>query len=149
MPLQITTTPGLTATQDVEYRYDMAMSPTTAISVGKIRLGIFAAGDGLTLGQRILDLGEQTIGSGGTLIYSTNLPLGLGAGDYWLAAISDSAPALRAVQPGAALALVGSGALGSKPLTGWLVSLAYGAFPLDITNPVRDAVSSAVFLEFG
>ena len=96
------------------------------LSVGSVRLGIYADNGSVYPGTLILDAGTVDVSGTGTKSITINLTLTPGL--YWLASVSDVVPILSTA--GTAYTFAYGGTLpGVSGLCGYLSDLAFGTLP--------------------
>lgn len=127
----------------------MAINVTTvgAGTATAARVGIYADDGNNYPGALMVDAGQVTnMNATGVKTFTTNLPVTLGQGLYWLAYVHNcntTAPTMRALAVGSIPPVLGVGAtLPTGSSLGWSVSFTYAALPA--TFPSGGAVITAV-----
>lgn len=127
----------------------MAIDVTSAGSGGttSARVGIYADNGNDYPGALIVDAGAvSTMGSTGIKTFTTNLPVILQPGLYWLAYVNDcasTAPTIRAFAVASLIPVLGfASTLPTNAQFGWSVTFTYAALPA--TFPTGGAAITAV-----
>lgn len=105
----------------------IAINVTTA-ATGYTRLGIYADGGNVYPGNLVIDAGQ--VDTGATGVKSLTINVTLNPGLYWLVAVSNAAPTIRAFAVGSLIPVLGYGsALGTAASFGYSVSYTYSTLP--------------------
>lgn len=113
----------------------MAINVTAAGASSNIRVGIYADDGNMYPGALIVDAGSASTASTGVKTYSTNLPVTLNSGLYWLASVGNgTAPTIRAIAATGVIPVLGlDSTLGTAWGTGWQVAFTFAALPATFT----------------
>ncbi len=105
----------------------IAINVTTA-ATGYTRLGIYADNGNVYPGSLIIDAGAVDTGTTGVKALTINVTLDPGL--YWLVAVSNAAPTIRAFAVGSLIPVLGyASGLGTAASFGYSVAFTYGTLP--------------------
>jgi hypothetical protein len=108
----------------------IAFNVTTA-QAGNARVGIYNDDGNLYPSSLVIDGGEQATGVVGVKVSVIEVPV-LAGKLYWLAQLASVAVAVRGLQIGSCIPILGlDSLLGTTPGLGWDVAFNYGALPVD------------------
>ena len=118
----------------------MAINVTTLGASSTPRIGIYADNGNNYPGVLIADAGTQSGGSTGVKTYTTNLPITLDPGLYWLAYVTNAtAPTIRSFAVASMHPILGyASTLPTNAQFGWTVAFTFGALP----NPFTASASA-------
>ena len=109
----------------------LGINVTTAGSASTPRVGIYADDGNSYPGALVVDAGTQSGATTGAKVYTTNLPVTLDPGLYWLVYITNAtAPTIRSISASFVNPVMGfASTLPTAVNLGWQVSVAFGALP--------------------
>jgi len=113
----------------------MAINITSAGAGSNVRCGIYADNGNMYPGALVVDAGANSTATPGVKTYTTNLPVILLPGLYWLACVCDGiAPISRGFAVASMIPILGSDSgLGTAHGFGWSVAFTYATLPATFT----------------
>lgn len=127
----------------------MAINCTAAGTSSNIRVGIYFDNGNNYPGALLVDAGANSTATTGVKTYTTNLPVTLFPGLYWMASVGDgTAPTLRAIASTGFIPILGiDSALGTAFGVAWQAGFTYGSLPSTFTSggSVQTAAQTAIF----